>query len=139
MNENQIRNYAGAAARQAANSVDGFGRAIGFTTDATPLSIISILTQSNSVGIIWCSCVGSDVDQNSFTVIRQAIYKNIAGVLTIGTPEDSLTAASDFTTADLTFDDDSENLLIVVTGEAATDINWKIKYTVTDIKNEVAL
>lgn len=100
------------------------------TTDATPTGIVRIPVESGKTVMVQAYIVarrtggsaGSNGD-SAFYVLTGA-YKNIAGVLTgIGTP--NLVGGEDQASWVVSFSTTAEFAVVVVTGDANTDITWE--------------
>ena len=107
------------------------------TTNATPTTIHTVTINSNSRGIIEVRMAGITSDNlEGITGIKRVRYKKIAGTLTLGTVEDEMATELDLlTTATYTITTSGNNIIVQVTGEAATTINWKATVLVTNKSN----
>lgn len=137
----QTRSYARAAARA---EVGIIGRNLWTqdeisTTDDTVTTIATILTSEDSGGIIYAMCLGVDESQNIYSVIKQVRYQNTLGTVTLFTITEAMAEEVDAALigSDFTFTASAENVLLEVTGIAATNINWGVKYITMEILNTI--
>jgi len=111
------------------------------TTNATSTTVKTIVIPDASRGIIevWMDCIGTDDGTKGLTGIKRVRYKKTGGTLTLGTVEDEMAILPDggLTSATFTITTSSNNIIIQVTGEAATNLKWKPTYRMTN--NAIAL
>lgn len=115
-------------------STSGFTPASVSTSDATVTTIATIATSSNEFGVIEVTLVGHRTTSDGHGITGKKIvrYRNIAGTITVGSITSLLTdELTGLTTATWTITSSGSNILIRVTGEAATNIDWSIKYVST--------
>lgn len=111
------------------------------TTNATSTTVKTLTIPDASRGIIQVQmdCIGTDDGTKGLTGIKRVRYKKTGGTLTLGTIEDEMAIERDggLTTATFTITTSSNNIIIQVTGEAATNLKWKPTYLMTN--NAIAL
>jgi hypothetical protein len=96
------------------------------TTDATPTDLVTIEIPDDSMYRIEWNILAMETDSstgysNKYTVT----YRADAGSLTkVGTTDD---IHDEFTTAGVTESTSGNDLTLAVTGEAATNIDWKVQ------------
>lgn len=104
------------------------------TTDATPTTFATIATTTDSVILVESVVVGIKDDQKrAYGSTILSVYRNDSG--TLSSVGETLTEHSDFTTATSGSTTSGTNILIQVTGEAATNIDWTVKTKVTYLTN----
>ena len=127
--------------------VDGTGEALGDgfkiqnsyvqTTDATVTTIITIATASDHSYLVTVDAIGATTSgATTGAYVRRAAYENDSGTLggvgvgvtNVDTLEDAGAAAWD-----VTITTSGTNILIQVTGAAATTINWQATVQISDI------
>lgn len=104
------------------------------TTDATPTTFATIATITDSITMIESRILGIKDDQTTgYGATLVSVYRNDSGTLTkVG---ETLDENSEFTTATSGTNTSSENVLVQVVGEAATNIDWIVKTKVTYLTN----
>lgn len=111
------------------------------TSNATNTTVNTLTIPDASRGIIEVrmSCIGTDDGTKGLTGIKRVRYKKTGGTLTLGTVETEMAIEYDggLTTATFTITTSSNNIIIQVTGEAATNLKWKPTYLLTN--NAIAL
>lgn len=111
------------------------------TSDATNTTVKTLTIPDASRGIVevWMDCIGTDDGTKGLTGVKRVRYKKTGGTLTLGTIEDEMAIERDggLTTATFTITTSSNNIIIQVTGEAATNLKWKPTYRLTN--NAIAL
>lgn len=106
------------------------------TTNATPTTIYTAAAISSGQNlVVTVDMTGKQTSTgNTIRGVRTITYKNVGGVYSIvgGNSVDIATTVKDFLTADFDLDLSGSNMIITVTGELATTINWvgKISYYV---------
>jgi hypothetical protein len=106
------------------------------TTDATPTEILSITPADYSAGVLWIWFAGFDAT-NAITGIKAVRYKKVAGTVTLGTVGNLLATEIDGgLTASLSITASSGNILVQVTGVAATDMEWAAEYKFINVIKE---
>jgi hypothetical protein len=109
------------------------------TTDATPTEILSITPADQSAGVLWIWFAGFDAT-NAITGIKAVRYKKVAGTVTLGTVGNLLATEIDGgLTASLSITASTGNLLVQVTGVAATDMEWVAEYKFLNVIKEGVL
>lgn len=106
------------------------------TSNATPTSILTYATATNERGAIEVTIAGVKSNGDGITGKKIVGYKNIAGTLSLsGSVEDLLAtvADGDLSTATWAIGVSDDDVVITVTGIAATSIEWKISYKITKI------
>lgn len=109
------------------------------TSDATPTDLIRLTPDDNSVGVLWVMVAGAGIEEG-VTGIKQVRYVK-AGVVALGTVDSSLAVQADGSISTATFDivADGGDIVVQVTGVAATDINWVGEYRFIQVVNETLL
>lgn len=106
------------------------------TVDATPTPLGFIGVGANSAISIVCDVLGAQDDYSNVCsgVIQGAARRAGAGTTLVGIPS-IWNSADDFATADFDIVVSGNNIVLQVTGEAATTINWiaTIRYNVLDV------
>ena len=104
------------------------------TTDATPTTIVTVSTTTDSITMIESKIIAIQDDQTTgYGATLVSIYRNDSGTLTkVG---ETLDENTEFTTATSGTNTSSEDVLIQVVGEAATNIDWLVKTKVTYLAN----
>lgn len=122
----------GAGAVTITNSRTGFTTATATTTNATITTIetISMGAGANEIAVIEVTLVGiSSAGDKRITGKKIVRADHNAGTLTVGSITSILAdELTGFTTATWTITSSGNNLLIRVTGEASTTVDWKISY-----------
>ena len=98
------------------------------TTDATPLEVSVIPVTEDSALLVDAEVMAiNDDGSRAANIHLRSVYRNEGGVVNL-VGLNSKVANSDFTTltSDLTIS--TTNITVVVTGEAATNVNWSVKY-----------
>lgn len=109
------------------------------TTDATPVLLFTIDTESNERGKVTYTIEAMQDDGiTGMSLKRMFSYKNDGTTLTI-TAGTELFADNEFTSADVSEAVNVNALEISATGEAATNITWIGTYEQQKINVEVAL
>lgn len=109
------------------------------TTDATPVLLFTIDTESNERGKVTYTIEAMQDDGiTGMSLKRMFSYKNDGTTLTI-TAGTELFADNEFTSADVAEGVNVNALELTATGEAATNISWIGSYEQEKIKVEVAL
>lgn len=104
---------------------------IGQTTNATPLTLISIPLLAGQTAILNVIAVARDTSGNVRSSTKKATIKNVSDTLSIvGLVQDIITPVTDvnISSASFTITTSGTNMLLQATGIAATTINWKISY-----------
>lgn len=97
------------------------------TTDATTTTLVSVALSANTAYILRATVVGnetSDADRMS-AYLAVTAYRAGAGAVIEGFTTSLHMQKSDVSWGDATFDVSGNNLILTVTGKAATDIDWK--------------
>jgi hypothetical protein len=116
-----IRAIAEQAARQvAAESAITYYEAA--TTDATPTELATIEVDDNTGGMIEVRVVAVEANTAAFYYVFS--YLKLAGDIVVDTPV-ALYEKDDLLAVSVSITGSSGNILIEVTGIAATSINWK--------------
>lgn len=106
------------------------------TTDATPTEILSITPADYSAGVLWIWFAGFD-STNAITGIKAVRYKKVAGTLTLGTVGNLLATEIDGgLTASVSITTSTGDILVKVTGVAATDMEWAAEYKFLNVIKE---
>lgn len=109
------------------------------TTDATPTEILSITPADYSAGILWLWFVGFD-SGNAITGIKSVRFRKVAGTLTLGTVTNIMATEVDGgLTASVSITASSGDILVQVTGVAATDMEWAAEYKFLNVVKEGVL
>jgi hypothetical protein len=98
------------------------------TADATPVDALTIPIAESTCRFLEISVVAmQDDDSRGYYKTFKACYRNDAGTVNlVGT---AITVEQDdFTTATSSLSISGTNVIVSVTGEAATDIVWAVKY-----------
>jgi hypothetical protein len=96
------------------------------TTDDTPTNIFALTLQPNSVYLFECIVAAAKSDQSDRGAFRKTIvvYRNGSGAATVqGSPFDDFSQSSDDNLS-IAWQTSGNQIQLVVTGEAATAINW---------------
>lgn len=111
------------------------------TSDATATTLRTITIPDGSRGIleVRMDCINSSTAGSGLTGIKRVRFKKISGTLTLGTVEDEMAVERDggLTSANFTITTSSNNIIIQVTGEAATNLKWRATWLLT--ANAIAL
>lgn len=105
------------------------------TTNATPTTIATIAIPDESAGIIEVYIIGREIGTAGKITGKKTVgYAKDGGTLTLDAITDILptTATGTISTASWTITTSSNNIIIQVTGVAATTINWKTPVIQTD-------
>ena len=96
------------------------------TTDATPTTLASLPTTSSEAYVVFALGVAYDTTNNKACGYNvSAVAKNVGGTLSIQVPDVTGDKDSAFTaTYPVQMTTSGTNLILQVTGEAATTINW---------------
>lgn len=106
------------------------------TTDDTPTAILTLTPDDNSAGIIWVMCSGY-TGTDGITGIKTVRFIKTGDVVTLGTGAIPMATERDgLTTADFDITASGADLIVRVTGEAATDINWKADHKFINVVKE---
>lgn len=131
------RNIARGAAFQAITERELLMETTISTTDATPTDVLALDVEDYSAGIMEVWVTGVDNAGNAITGAKILRYKRLDTVLTLGTATDTLALQADiagsFSVAAV-----STQIVVSVTGVAATGINWKVKYRIINVINDTA-
>jgi len=101
------------------------------TTDATPTQIVAVPTTTDSVAaveVVASAFESATGDAKSVRVF--AMVKNIAGTVTVGTPDVTTSEDAGAAAWTVTLVVSGTNVAVTVTGEAAKNIAWKAKVSV---------
>lgn len=123
---------------QAQRDSSGYYTITGTTTDATPTNIAVIPMSIGYTTSIESTCIAitADGDDGLSGIKHRAYHRSSGGTLTSMAPT---TIAADsyvgggLSTATFTLTNSGTDAAIQVTGEAATTINWKIRYKLVSI------
>lgn len=99
------------------------------TTDNTATTVYTVPTTSNEIGFITIKAMGfSKADTAAVTGIRTYRYTKVNGTLTLATVVETLTPVADTKVSGTTFAAvaSSNEILIKVTGKAATTMYWNV-------------
>lgn len=106
------------------------------TSDDTPTAIVTLTPDDDSAGVIWVMCAGYD-GTDGITGIKTVRFIKTGNVVTLGTGAIPMATERDgLTTADFDITASGADLIVRVTGEAATDINWLAKYHFINVVKE---
>jgi hypothetical protein len=99
------------------------------TSNAVATTLATINIDNDTRGIIEVRLEGINATQG-LTGIKRVRWKKIGSTLTLGTVEDEMAIERDggLTTATFTISTSSNNIIIQVTGEASTTLDWKATY-----------
>ena len=108
------------------------------TTDATPTDAITIpIPQSQCVTIdVICNALQTDNSQGLGNNLI-GTYRNDAGTVKVIGAATTVYKHSDFSASGISFTISSEDVIVSVTGEAATDIRWQLTYKTTSASVEI--
>jgi hypothetical protein len=105
------------------------------TTDATPTEILAITPADQSAGVLWIWFAGFDAT-NAITGIKAVRYKKV-GTVTLGTVGNLLATEIDGgLTASVSITASTGDILVQVTGVAATDMEWAAEYKFLNVIKE---
>jgi hypothetical protein len=105
------------------------------TTDATPTEILTITPADYSAGVLWIWFAGFDAT-NAITGIKAVRYKKV-GTVTLGTVGNLLATEIDGgLTASVSITASTGDILVQVTGVAATDMEWTAEYKFLNVVKE---
>lgn len=108
------------------------------TSNATPATIVTIGTTSKESGIIEAHVSGISASGDQIVQTYHFFYKNVSGSMSIGNtgmPTSGTHTDAGLSTASTSFSASGTNILIQVTGVAATGIEWTIDYIKTNVIN----
>ena len=135
MTANQIIAIAQAAASEAVNS-NALGKTI-TTSNATETTVETITPADNSAGVITVIGVGMDSLGQATAGELKARYVKYGGSVTLGTPAYPLPIEGPATFG---VSESGGDILVTVTGIAATEINWKVRTEIDSVNGvETAL
>ncbi len=96
------------------------------TGDATPTTLSTIATTTDSAYVITSNVVAVSTAGDSLNIKQSCKVNNIGGVLSALTIFDtSIVSDAALATASVSFIASGTNILVQITGVALTDINWK--------------
>ena len=107
--------------------------AITQTTNATPTNLLSYVQPNSSGAVIQVSLIAYDGSGNVKGWLLEAVTKRVADSLSvIGSVQNLMTAQGDvgLATASATIVISGANVIVEVTGIAATTINWRVRVTI---------
>jgi hypothetical protein len=105
------------------------------TADATPTEILTITPADYSAGVLWIWFAGFD-STNAITGIKAVRYKKV-GTVTLGTVGNLLATEIDGgLTASVSITASTGDILVQVTGVAATDMEWTAEYKFLNVVKE---
>ncbi len=110
----------------------------GTTTDATPAELESgVSVSANSVSVFDISVVAGDNSSSKGWNFKGTIRRDGAGNTSLGGVDKKTSFGEDDAAAswdvDVTADDTTETLDVIVTGQAATTIKWKAAILISKI------
>jgi hypothetical protein len=104
------------------------------TSNATPATLTTYTIPDNSVGVIEVTMSAAETDASAGITGKKIVrYRKAGGTITLGSITSILADEVDAgaSGATWTIDDASNNVIIQVTGVAATSIEWKVVATLT--------
>lgn len=116
-------------------SIPRIYRGIVTTTNATPTTILTIGTVSDTAALISCEVIAhrTDTAGECAGYRRTLRAKNIGGTVTLGTVDSDYTGEDD-ANWDVTFSVSTTSILIKVTGAVGKTIDWALRATIETVQ-----
>ena len=103
------------------------------TTNATQTTVATIATSTDTTYLIDIDVVGRNTAANeSYAMVIRALFRNNGGTLVL-IGDDYLEVKDNSLHWDATATTSGTNILVRVTGEASTNINWKCSYSLVTV------